>query len=284
MQIISAPDAMQSLSENLRLQGKRLGVVMTMGALHEGHLSLVTLAQRSSDVVIMTLFVNPTQFGANEDLERYPRPFEHDVAKAEAAGVDYLFAPTPTDIYPAGYQTTVTCGNLAERFEGALRPGHFNGVATVVTKLLHLTKPHVAIFGEKDAQQLAIIRQLATDLNIDVQIIGAPIVREADGLAKSSRNVYLSSEERKRATVLYQALCHATLRIEEGEKNLHHLATEVETLITATEGCTIDYVVFVDEATFLPVEQAQAGKNYRLLLAVRLGSVRLLDNMVMEVK
>ena len=282
MQIISDPHAMQAISENVRLQGKRLAVVMTMGALHEGHISLVTLARKSADTVIMTLFVNTTQVSAGEDLERYPRPFEHDVAHAEAAGVDYLFAPTPTEMYPAGHQTSVQCGALAERFEGAHRSGHFNGVATVVTKLLHITKPHTAIFGEKDAQQLAIIRQLVADLLIDVEIIGAPIVREADGLAKSSRNVYLSSNERKRATVLYGGLCHAKARLAEGEQNLQQIATEVEALITATEGCTIDYVAFVDEATFLPIEQADAGKRYRLLLAVRLGSVRLIDNMVMR--
>ncbi len=174
MQIITEPAEMQAIAEKLRLNRQLIGVVMTMGALHEGHLALVKLAQKSAGTVILTIFVNPRQFGPTEDLHRYPRPFEQDVALAKSAGVDYLFAPKSCTIYPEHFQTAVQCGSLADRFEGQQRPGHFNGVATVVTKLFNITKPHKAIFGEKDAQQLAIIRQLVADLNLNIAIVGAP--------------------------------------------------------------------------------------------------------------
>ncbi|NHQ59138.1 pantoate--beta-alanine ligase [Chlorobium sp. BLA1] len=278
MQIITEPAQMQLIAEKLRLNRQLVGVVMTMGALHEGHLSLVKLAQECAGTVILTIFVNPRQFGLNEDLHRYPRPFEKDVALAKAAGVDYLFAPEAETIYPENFSTTVQCGALAERLEGAQRPGHFNGVATVVTKLFHITKPHVAIFGEKDAQQLAIIRTLAGDLNLDIKIVGAPVIREENGLAVSSRNIYLTSEERRDAAVLHRGILHAEKRVAEGETKLHTIAGEIMEMISSTPGFRADYVEFVDEEGFEPAETAGKGKEYRLLLAAWAGSVRLIDN------
>ncbi len=278
MQIITEPAEMQAIAEKLRLNRQLIGVVMTMGALHEGHLALVKLAQKSAGTVILTIFVNPRQFGPTEDLHRYPRPFEQDVALAKSAGVDYLFAPKSCTIYPEHFQTAVQCGSLADRFEGQQRPGHFNGVATVVTKLFNITKPHKAIFGEKDAQQLAIIRQLVADLNLNIAIVGAPVVREENGLAVSSRNIYLSSQERSTAGVLYQGLCHAEKRIAGREKNLLTIAKEVEEMISSTPGCRTDYVSFVDEERFELTETAEEGKEYRLLIAAYSGSIRLIDN------
>lgn len=278
MQIITDPLQMQAIVEKLRLAHQLIGVVMTMGALHEGHLSLIKLAQRSAGTVILTIFVNPSQFGINEDLHQYPRPFEQDVALATASGVDYLFAPEVGSIYPENHQTTLECGPLGTRFEGERRPGHFNGVATIVTKFFHITKPHIAIFGEKDAQQLAIIRQLVRDLNLDIKIIAAPIIREENGLAVSSRNIYLSSHERSAAGILYQGICMAEKSIAEQKKNLPEIAAEIEQMILSTSGCRPDYVIFVDDETFEPAETAEAGKDYRLLLAAYSGSVRLIDN------
>ena len=278
MQIITEPRQMQTIAEKLRLNRQFIGVVMTMGALHEGHLSLIKLARQSAGTVILTIFVNPSQFGANEDLHQYPRPFEQDVALAKAAGVDYLFAPVAGSIYPENYQTTLKCGSLSERFEGERRPGHFNGVATIVTKFFHITKPHIAIFGEKDAQQLAVIRRLVEDLNLDIKIVAAPIIREENGLAVSSRNIYLSSQERNAASILYQGICHAEKCIGEKQKSLPAIATEIERMIGSTPGCRPDYVVFVDEERFEPVEIAEEEKEYRLLLAAWFGAVRLIDN------
>ncbi len=278
MQIITDPVQMQAVANKLRLNRQLIGVVMTMGALHEGHLSLVKLARESAGTVIFTIFVNPRQFGPTEDLHRYPRPFEKDVALAKSAGVDYLFAPEADSIYPELFQTTLACGALAEQFEGLHRPGHFNGVATIVTKLFNITKPHTAIFGEKDAQQLAIIRRLVSDLNMDISIVAAPIVREENGLAVSSRNIYLSSQQRSTAGILYQGICHAEKRLAAQEKNLGTIAAEIEAMIISAPGCRPEYVSFVDEATFEPAETAEAAKEYRLLLAVSIGGVRLIDN------
>jgi pantoate--beta-alanine ligase len=278
MQIITDPGQMQAISEKLRLNRQLIGVVLTMGALHEGHLSLVKLARESAGTVILTIFVNPRQFGPTEDLHRYPRPFEQDAALAKSAGVDYLFAPEAVSIYPERYQTTLECGALAERFEGEQRPGHFNGVATVVAKLFNITKPHTAIFGEKDAQQLAVIRQLVVDLNMDVAIVAAPIVREENGLAVSSRNIYLSSQDRSAAGIIYQGICHAEKRIAAHEYILQAIAAEITEMISFIPGFRPAYVSFVDETTFEPAEIAEAGKEYRLLLAVHTGGVRLIDN------
>lgn len=278
MQIITDPAEMQAIAEKLRLQHQYIGVVMTMGALHEGHLSLVKMAKERAGTVIMTLFVNPTQFGPGEDFHRYPRPFEKDVALARSAGIDYLFAPAVEAMYPEGYSTSIDPGPVATRFEGASRPGHFGGMATVVVKLLGITRPHLAVFGEKDAQQLSIIRRVVSDLNIAVTILGAPIARESDGVATSSRNIYLSSDERQQATALYRAICYAGEQIEQGRADLEAIAAEAEELVLAENDAQPDYLCFVDDATFERATKAAPGKAYRLIMAVRIGSTRLIDN------
>ena len=280
MQIITEPGQMQTIAEKLRLSRQCIGVVMTMGALHEGHLSLIKLAQQTAGTIILTIFVNPSQFGLNEDLHLYPRPFEKDVALAKAAGVDFLFAPDTESVYPQHYQTTVTCSEVTKMYEGEKRPDHFKGVATIVTKLFNITKPHIAVFGEKDAQQLAVIRRVVEDLNMDIKVIAAPIVREKSGLAVSSRNIYLSIEERDAATILYKGICHAENRVAGHEHNLQTIAEEIEGMINAIPGCRSDYVGFVDEVTFEPAETAESGKEYRLLLAMYSGAVRLIDNVM----
>jgi pantoate--beta-alanine ligase len=278
MQIITDPAEMQVIAENLRLQHQLIGVVMTMGALHDGHLSLVRLAQKKVGIVIMTIFVNPLQFGPGEDFERYPRPFDQDAALARAAGVDYLFAPSPEQMYPEGYRCTIDPGPMAELFEGGSRPGHFRGVATVVVKLLNITRAHIAVFGEKDAQQLAVIRRVVGDLNIGTRIEGAMITREEDGLATSSRNIYLSSEEREHALVLYRAIRHAEKETARGRRDLAAIADEAGSLLLTVPEARPDYLCFVDDDTFEPVDEAVAGKAYRLIMAVRIGRTRLIDN------
>lgn len=278
MQIINDPAEMQKIAEKLRLQHQYIGVVMTMGALHEGHLSLVKLAKAHAGTVIMTIFVNPTQFGPDEDFHRYPRPFEQDAALARSAGVDYLFAPSTEAMYPDGYSTSIDPGPIATRFEGASRPGHFSGVATVVVKLLGITRPHLAVFGEKDVQQLTVIRRVVADLNIAVTILGAPVTRESDGLATSSRNIYLSSDERQQAMVLYRAIEYAKAEIDKGRADLEAIATEADALVRSEPDAAPDYICFVDDATFEPVTQAVTGKACRLVMAVRIGKTRLIDN------
>jgi pantoate--beta-alanine ligase len=282
MQIITDPVEMQAISENLRLQHQLIGVVMTMGALHDGHLSLVRLARKKAGIVIMTLFVNPTQFGPEEDFDRYPRPFDQDAALARSAGVDYLFAPEPGSMYPEGFSSSIDPGPIAERFEGRLRPGHFRGVATVVVKLLNITRAYIAVFGEKDAQQLAMIRRIVADLNIGTKIEGAPISREPDGLATSSRNIYLSSEERQHATALYRAICHAGTETARGRRDLATIAAEAESIVLSVPEAKTDYLSFVDEERFEPVAESVPGKAYRLIIAVRIGATRLIDNWKFE--
>lgn len=279
MKIFNDPKTLQSFSETLRLQEKRIGFVPTMGALHDGHLSLVKIAKSRADVVVMSIFVNPLQFGKTEDFGKYPRPFERDVELARFAGVDILFAPSADALYGKGFQSFVEVEHVSKGFEGAIRPTHFRGVATVVLKLLNITKPHVAVFGEKDAQQLTLIRRMAIDLNLDVEILGAPIVREPDGLAMSSRNVYLTSEQRKEAPVLYRALMQAKSQLDAGERNVDVLKMLVTSTIQASPMTLIDYVDIVEDDTFSPATSLQSGKSYFFILAVRLGEVRLLDNL-----
>lgn len=278
MQIITDPAEMQAIAENFRLQRQLIGVVMTMGALHEGHLGLVRLARQHAGIVIMTIFVNPTQFGPGEDYERYPRPFEQDASLARAAGVDYLFAPAPGQMYPEGFRSSIDPGPIAGSFEGSFRPGHFSGVATVVVKLLNITRPHLAVFGEKDAQQLAVIKRVVEDLNIGTTIIGAPIAREPDGLAGSSRNIYLSPDEREHATVLNRAIRYAGMETSKGRRDLDAIAREAQEMVRTIPGTEMDYLCFVDDDTFEPAATALPAKAYRLIMAVRFGSTRLLDN------
>jgi pantoate--beta-alanine ligase len=242
----------------------RVAVVMTMGALHDGHAALVRRARELADSVVVTVFVNPLQFGANEDLDRYPRTLDHDLAVCEAEGADVVFTPTPEVVYPTEQLVRVSAGPLGDVFEGAVRPGHFDGVLTVVLKLLHLTAPDVALFGQKDAQQLAAIRRMVADLDVPVEVVAVPTVREPDGLALSSRNRYLDAEERKAALALSQGL--ATRDLVAGRA-----------LLDAAPGVELDYFERVDSRTF---EVAPDGDL--LVVAARVGTTRLIDNLVLK--
>ncbi len=279
MLIFEDPSDVQRRSESLRLDGKRIALVPTMGALHDGHLSLVKIARAHADVVVMSIFVNPLQFGKHEDFGKYPRPFERDVELARSVGVDILFAPFADALYGQNFQSFVEVEHISKGFEGAIRPTHFRGVATVVLKLFNIAKPHVAIFGEKDAQQLTLIRRMTVDLNLDVRIIGAPIVREPDGLAMSSRNIYLNPNQRKEATILYRALRLAKSQLDAGERNVEVLKRLVTETIQTSPLAVIDYVDIVDDETFAPALSLHNGKGYFLILATRFGEVRLLDNL-----
>ncbi|HWP83103.1 MAG TPA: pantoate--beta-alanine ligase [Bacteroidota bacterium] len=282
MEVISSLRVVQERADRLRREGKRIGVVPTMGYLHEGHLSLIKLAKQQSDVVITTIFVNPTQFGPEEDFERYPRDLERDRNLAQEAGTDILFTPEAKAMYPEGYRTYVEVTEVSSILEGKIRPTHFRGVTTVVAKLLNLTKPHVAVFGQKDAQQAFIIRQMVRDLNIDTEIAVAPIVREADGLAMSSRNVYLSPQQRKNALSLYRSLQYAKATIEAGERSVSALRKGMEDLLRKSEPTRIDYIAFLKPETFQEVELLKPP-SVLIALAVRFGSTRLLDNILIDI-
>jgi pantoate--beta-alanine ligase len=283
MRIISKVKEIQKVADELRKEGKIIGVVPTMGYLHEGHLSLIRLAKEKSDVVITTIFVNPLQFAPNEDYDRYPRDFERDVKLAQSAGCDIIFHPSVEEMYPQNFLTYVEVDKLTKVLEGEFRPTHFRGVTTVVAKLFNITKPHIAVFGQKDAQQALIIKQMVRDLNFDIEIIVAPIVREPDGLAMSSRNVYLSDSERKDATVLYESLKLAEKLIENGERNSKNIILKMEELIKSKPTAKIDYIAIVEPETLEKVETLSEGKEYLIALAVRIGSTRLIDNTIVKI-
>ena len=281
MQVISSPRAMQQLCAEWRKSGQSIGIVPTMGALHEGHLSLCRRAREENDKFVSSLFVNPAQFGANEDLSRYPRPFERDRDALEALGCDALLAPTPDAMYPNGNsQTWVESPILEARWEGARRPGHFRGVATVVAKLFHLTCATRAYFGEKDFQQLRVIEQMVDDLNFAIEIVPCPTAREDDGLARSSRNVYLSPQERQAAPVLYRAMRAAAQLAAKGESRASALARAMEDVCASELLVEPDYLAVVDARTLEPLE-ILGSEPARLLVAARLGSTRLIDNMAL---
>jgi pantoate--beta-alanine ligase len=262
--------------DSWRAAGERIGFVPTMGALHEGHLSLVRLARERTERVVASVFVNPTQFGPSEDFTRYPRQPEKDAALLQAAGCHLLFLPDVETVYPPGHATFVDPAGAAEGLEGAFRPGHFRGVATVVCSLFNLVRPDVAVFGEKDAQQLAVIRQMVRDLHMPVEIVPGPTVREADGLALSSRNAYLSPEERRAATVLHRALQAARQAIAAGERRGDAVRQRMLTVLDSEPRAQVEYAEVVDAQTFRPVE-VLAGPLV-LPLAVRIGGTRLIDN------
>lgn len=264
----------------LRAGGHRIALVPTMGALHAGHLALIEQAKNQADRVVASIFVNPLQFGEGEDLDRYPRREKEDRQALEQAGCDLLWMPTPEQMYPAGFSTTVSVAGLGKRWEGEARPGHFDGVATVVTKLFTTVRPDVAIFGEKDFQQLAIIRRLATDLNLGAAIVGAPIVRDEDGLALSSRNAYLSDDGRRRALAFPRTLEGAAERIANGSP-VDAVLEEAKQALRDAGFSPIDYVALVDEATLEPVAEARSGT--RLIAAATIGRTRLIDNLPVEV-
>jgi len=259
----------------LRAGGHRVALVPTMGALHDGHIALIQEAKRQADRVVATIFVNPLQFGENEDLERYPRREKEDSAALDRAGCDLLWMPTPEQMYPAGFSTIVSVAGLSRRWEGEARPGHFDGVATVVTKLINAVRPDVAVFGEKDFQQLAIIRRLTVDLSLGAEIVGLPIVRDCDGLALSSRNAYLSDDERARAVTLPRALHTAAEAIEAGAP-VNGAVEEARRALDDAGFAPIDYVALVDEVTLEPLQSASG--RMRLIAAATMGSTRLIDN------
>ena len=264
----------------LRAGGHRIALVPTMGALHAGHLALIDEARKQADRVVATIFVNPLQFGEGEDLDHYPRREKEDAKALEQAGCDLLWMPTPEQMYPAGFSTTVSVAGLSRRWEGEARPGHFDGVTTVVAKLFTTVRPDVAVFGEKDFQQLAIVRRMATDLNLGVSIVGMPTVRDGDGLALSSRNAYLSDEERPQALALPQALAKAAERISGGSPADEAIEQAKQALARAGFS-QVDYVALVDGASLEPI--AEPRENARLIAAAKIGRTRLIDNLPIEV-
>ena len=278
MQIITRITDMQSLADSFRREGKAIGFVPTMGFLHEGHLSLMRQARAACDLVVASIFVNPTQFGPNEDFDRYPRDEEGDRKKCESAGVDVLFMPTVTEMYPGKPVVTVHVGGITDILEGAIRPGHYDGVATVVAKLFNIVKPNRAFFGQKDYQQCAVIKRMARGLDLEVEVSVLPTVRERDGLAMSSRNSYLSADERKSATVIYRALSAADQLVKSGKREPAALKGAIRSVIKEEKAMTIDYVEIVDAESLLPV--IDNACKMVILVAVRLGRTRLIDNLL----
>jgi pantoate--beta-alanine ligase len=281
MEIIRTESWMKEKARLARAENHVIGFIPTLGALHEGHLSLIRRARTDCSRVFASIFVNPTQFGPNEDLSKYPRTFESDVAKLEAAGVDVLFAPDAKEIYPAGFGTYAEVEGIGNRLEGRSRPGHFRGVATVVLKLFNILQPQFAFFGRKDAQQVRILQQMTRDLNLDVEIVVCPIVREPDGLALSSRNVYLSAEERRAATILHRALEAASQQAKTGVRDAAQIQQIVIRVLAEEKLARVDYAEIVDAETFEPVTLIGTRPVY-VLLAVHVGKTRLIDNLLIE--
>jgi pantoate--beta-alanine ligase len=271
---------MKEAARKARADNRIIGFVPTMGALHAGHTALVQRAKQECAPVIASIFVNPKQFGPNEDFAKYPRKLDSDSGKFSAAGVDTLFFPDAAEIYPPGFRTYVTVEGLSDRLEGRSRPGHFRGVATVVMKLLEIVQPQFAYFGRKDAQQVRIISQMARDLNLDTEIVVCPIVREPDGLALSSRNAYLTADERRAATVLHRALEAARAELTAGVRDSLHLQAAMRRVLAAEPQATVDYAEIVDADAFEPVTRI-ARPSY-ILLAAFIGKTRLIDNLYVE--
>ena len=280
METIHTVAWMKQAAAEARRGDRILGFVPTMGALHEGHLSLVRAARKQCSPVAVSIFVNPKQFGPSEDLQRYPRTFEADRAALETLGVDYVFAPPPEEIYPAGFRTSVDVEGLGERLEGRTRPGHFRGVTTVVLKLFEIVQPRFSFFGRKDAQQVRILQQMTADLNLGTEIVVCPIVREADGLAMSSRNAYLNEGDRRAATALFRSLEAVRSEVSRGERDGVRLLAELRRVLDAEPGVAPDYAEIVDADTFEPVRSLR--KRCCVLLAARVGSTRLIDNALIE--
>ncbi|MGB9402325.1 MAG: pantoate--beta-alanine ligase [Candidatus Acidiferrales bacterium] len=284
MEIIRTVEWMKQVARHARANDRILGFVPTMGALHEGHLSLVRAAKKECSPVVASIFVNPKQFGPSEDFQKYPRQFEKDSAALEALGVDFLFVPSASDIYPDGFRTFVTVEGLSDRLEGRARPGHFRGVSTVVLKLFEIVQPRFAYFGRKDAQQLRILRQMAADLDLDTQLVACPIVREPDGLAMSSRNAYLKDDERRAAASLYRGLAAVKKKIEAGERDavrlVHSLRRFIETDPDAKHNVTLDYAEIVDANSLEPVVTLR--HSCLALVSAFVGETRLIDNAFIE--
>jgi pantoate--beta-alanine ligase len=280
METIHTIEWMKQIAHEARAHDRILGLVPTMGALHEGHFSLIRSAQRECAPVAVSLFVNPKQFGPAEDFSKYPRTLEQDRAALEALGVDFLFAPSPQDMYPVGFRTSVVVEGLSDRLEGRSRPGHFRGVTTVVLKLFEIVQPRFAYFGRKDAQQARLIRQMSADLNLDTSVVVCPIVREADGLALSSRNGYLKGEDRRAASALSRSLAAVRDEIAKGERNAGRLLAALRRVLALEPPIALDYAEIVDNETLEPVPILR-GTCY-VLLAAKAGDTRLIDNALIE--
>lgn len=282
MEIVQRVLPMKESCKKARSEGKVIGFVPTMGYLHEGHLALVREAKKMSDVVVVSLFVNPAQFGPSEDFDKYPRDATRDAEMLSNEDIHFLFMPKAEDMYPENFRTTVKVRELSEQMCGVSRPGHFEGVTTIVLKLFHIVEPHFAFFGQKDAQQLVIIRRMVKDLNMDQEIVRVPTVREPDGLAMSSRNSYLSPEERNAATVLYRALEHALARVEEGERKTKPILKEIKEIIQTEPLARLDYVCATDLNDLKDLKTLKG----RCLIAVAayFGNTRLIDNIIVEVE
>jgi pantoate--beta-alanine ligase len=276
METIEQVTRMQIRAEELRMAGQTIALVPTMGFFHEGHLELMRVGKKHGDVVIFSIFVNPLQFGPSEDYESYPRDLEGDLAKAEKAGADIAFLPSGREMYPEGFQTKINVKNVTQPLCGLARPGHFDGVTTVVAKLFHIAKPHLAIFGQKDYQQLTVISRMVKDLNMDIQIVGVPTVREADGLAMSSRNSYLNAEERRSALCLKKALDLAEEWVQSGEKEAGKVRAGMLNLIEHTAHTKIDYINICNPITLDDKELIE--DEILIALAVKVGKTRLIDN------
>ncbi len=284
MEVIEKIKDMQTISKELQKEGQKIGFVPTMGYFHKGHLSLMEIAKQYADKTVVSLFVNPTQFAPNEDLNKYPRDFERDRTLAENIGVDYLFYPNVEEMYPKNYNLTIVLGGITNKFEGIKRPTHFNGVATVVAKLFNIVLPDIAIFGQKDYQQSLVVRKLVKELNFPIKIIVAPTVREKDGLAMSSRNVYLSSEQRNVANILYLALEEAINAINDGEKNRKKINAIMHKKLREVKEIKIDYASAADAETLEEPENFYPGQHIVLLLACYLGKTRLIDNSLITIQ
>ncbi len=281
MRIVKKIKEMKNISENYIKHGKTIGFVPTMGYLHEGHISLIRKAREENDILVISIFVNPIQFGPMEDLSSYPRDTNRDLKISEENKVDYVFSPSVEEMYPDPYHTYVEVERLTEHLCGSKRPGHFRGVATVVLKLFNIVKPTKAYFGQKDAQQFRVLQSMVKDLNLDVEMIELPIVRESDGLAMSSRNIYLTSEERKEAVCLYKALQLASELIKKGERNPRNVIAKMEELIARYPHARIDYIEIVDEQELQPIEKLQG--RFIVALAVYIGKARLIDNVILSI-
>jgi pantoate--beta-alanine ligase len=279
MKIHTTIDSLRAESRAARVAGKRIGFVPTMGALHDGHLSLIRAAKSRCDLVVASIFVNPTQFGPNEDLAKYPRTFERDCQLLEKENADLLFAPTVEEMYPQDAVTWVTVEGLSEKLDGKSRPGHFRGVTTVVAKLFHIVEPDIAFFGQKDAAQVAIIRRMVRDMKFPVEIVACPIVREPDGLAMSSRNAYLDSSQRKAALVLSRALWEVERKYKSGERDTNTLIEHGKQLIAKEPAARLDYLELVNADTLDPVAQATPGTM--VAVAAYVGNTRLIDNLLL---
>jgi len=280
MRIVKSIAEMQNVSRELRTGGAVLGFVPTMGALHEGHLSLVRRARSECEIVVASIFVNPLQFAPGEDFSRYPRTFEEDCRLLETERIEVLFAPEATEMYPDGAATTVTVSGIGDRLDGASRPGHFTGVATIVAKLFHVVNPERAYFGQKDAAQLAVLRQMVRDLNFDVELVGCAIVRDPSGLALSSRNKYLSAEDREHALALHRTLLRMEQMIAGGERRSAVLVSSGMETLQAVAGVRVDYLAIVDAKSLLPVASVETGTL--VAVAAYVGETRLIDNFLVK--